>query len=252
MARLCDVLVSAILMGVLVSPASAQVDTLRSQQGEITVHPVEHATLVLSGSGRTVYVDPVGDPERFAGLPRPDLILITDIHRDHLDARTVAALATPNTTMVAPQAVADELDIAERGRTTVLSNGSSTTLAGLVVEAVPMYNLTPERTKFHPKGRGNGYLITLAGMRLYVSGDTEDIPEMRALERIDAAFVCMNLPYTMEVEKAADAVRAFKPKVVYPYHYRGAGGALSDVEEFRRRVAEDPGIQVRQLDWYPR
>jgi L-ascorbate metabolism protein UlaG (beta-lactamase superfamily) len=112
-----------------------------------------------------------------------------------------------------------------------------------------MYNLSPERQGFHAKGRGNGYLLTLGGARIYISGDTEDIPEMRALKNIDAAFVCMNLPYTMDVEAAADAVLEFKPKVVFPYHYRGKGG-MSDLEEFRSLVAKDPKIEVRLLEWY--
>ncbi len=108
-----------------------------------------------------------------------------------------------------------------------------------------MYNLTRERLRFHAKGRGNGYVLTVGGKRVYISGDTEDIPEMRKLEKIDVAFVCMNLPYTMTVQQAADAVRAFKPKVTYPYHHRG-----SDVAEFKRLVNAQPGIDVRIREWY--
>jgi len=115
---------------------------------------------------------------------------------------------------------------------------------------LPMYNLTADRQQFHPKGRGNGYVLTLGAKRIYISGDTEDIPEMRQLENIDVAFVCMNLPYTMDVEAAADAVLDFKPKIVYPYHYRGKGG-MSDLEEFRSIVgAGDGDIEVRLLKWY--
>jgi L-ascorbate metabolism protein UlaG (beta-lactamase superfamily) len=217
--------------------------------GQLTVRPIEHATFVLSGGGTTIYVDPVGGGEAFAGLSSPDLILITDIHGDHLDKPTIAAVAAEGTTVVAPRAVADRLG--EWGGTTkILANGETTEIDGVSIEAIPMYNLTPERSQFHPKGRGNGYVVTLAGQRIYISGDTEDIPEMRALEGIDVAFVCMNLPYTMDVDKAADAVLAFQPRVVFPYHYRGQGG-LSDVERFRDLVSSNPKIEVRLLDWYP-
>jgi L-ascorbate metabolism protein UlaG (beta-lactamase superfamily) len=119
----------------------------------------------------------------------------------------------------------------------------------VTVEAVPMYNLDPQKQKFHPKGRGNGYLLTLGGKRVYIAGDTEDIPEMRALENIDIAFVCMNLPYTMNVAAAADAVLDFQPKIVFPYHYRGTDG-MSDLGEFRSLVAAEPDIEVRVLAWY--
>ena len=154
------------------------------------------------------------------------------------------------TTIVAPAAVADELPQVDRSRVEVLGNGQALDWEGITIEAVPMYNLTADRLQFHPKGRGNGYLLTLGGKRVYISGDTEDIPEMRQLENIDAAFVCMNLPYTMDVEAAADAVLEFKPKIVYPYHYRGKGG-MSDLKQFSSIVgAGDGDIEVRLLKWY--
>ena len=137
----------------------------------------------------------------------------------------------------------------DRERTTVLANAESTSWRGVSIEAVPMYNLDPEKQSFHPRGRGNGYLLTFGDTRIYISGDTEDIPEMRGLDDIDAAFVCMNLPYTMDVDAAADAVLEFKPKVVFPYHYRGTDG-FSDLDEFKALVAKDPTIEVRVLDWY--
>jgi L-ascorbate metabolism protein UlaG (beta-lactamase superfamily) len=119
------------------------------------------------------------------------------------------------------------------------------TVAGIAVEANPMYNLTPERLQYHPKGGGNGYVLTFGGKRVYIAGDTEDIPEMRQLRDIDVAFVPMNLPFTMTVAQAADAVREFKPKIVYPYHSRG-----SDLDEFARRVGTDVGVEVRVHNWY--
>ena len=222
-------------------------DTLKTDQGDLTVVPVQHATFVLKGAGRTIFVDPTGGPDAFKDQGKPDLILVTDIHGDHFDPKTLAAVRTPESVLIVPAAVAEKMG-PEKGSAKVLANGEKTTVGEVGVEAVPMYNLTAERKNFHTKGRGNGYVLTIAGKRIYISGDTEDIPEMRALKNIDAAFVCMNLPYTMDVEHAADAVLAFKPKVVYPYHYRGK--EMSDVEKFKSLVAKDKGIEVRLLRWY--
>jgi len=218
-------------------------DRVATEQGDLIVHPVNHATFVLGWNGEIVYVDPVGGGERFADLPPPDLVLITDIHGDHLNADTLQAIAGEETAIVAPGAVADQLPDGLKSKTTVLANGETTSFAGMSIEAVPMYNVTEDRLKFHDKGRGNGYVLTLGGKRVYISGDTEDIPEMRALEGIDVAFVCFNLPYTMTEEQAASAVREFRPHIVYPYHFRG-----SDVNEFARLVGN--ASEVRILQWY--
>ena len=224
-------------------------NVVQTASGPLVIHPVEHATFVMEWGGKTIAVDPVGDVEGFADFPKPDLILITDIHGDHLSSEVVRALATASTTIVAPAAVAEKLPTGDWAEVKVLANGASTTWQGVTVEALPMYNLDPKKQKFHPKGRGNGYLVTLGGKRVYIAGDTEDIPEMRALENIDAAFVCMNLPYTMDVAAAADAVLEFQPKIVFPYHYRGTDG-MSDLGQFRALVASNPAIDVRVLAWY--
>lgn len=220
-------------------------DPVPTNDGNVIIHPIDHATFALDWKGTIVYVDPVGGAKRFEGLPRPNLILITDIHGDHLDVATLSAIATEKTELVAPEAVTEKLPEALQKRTTTLNNGAAKLLLGVRIEAIPMYNLTPDRLKFHSKGRGNGYLLTIGGTRFYISGDTEDIPEMRALKNIDVAFVCMNLPYTMTVEQAASAVREFKPRVVYPYHYRE-----SDIEKFAKLVGTESGIEVRLRDWY--
>lgn len=225
-------------------------DQLMTDKGPLVIHPIEHATAILEWDGRTIYLDPVGGADPFASFGRADLILITDIHGDHLSVDTVRAVSNEKTKVVVPAAVASEFPEADRDRVTVLDNGGTLAWDGVEIEAIPMYNLAEERQRFHPKGRGNGYVLTLGGKRLYISGDTEDIPEMRRLEDIDAAFVCMNLPYTMEVDAAADAVLEFRPKIVYPYHYRGKEG-MSDVERFRSIVAgRNPDIEVRLLRWY--
>lgn len=221
-------------------------DQIPTEQGNLTIHPINHATFEMTWNSKTILVDPVGGADRFHGMPKPDLVFITDIHGDHLNADTLQALVTDKTSIVAPQAVADKLPNTLKSKTTVMNNGETKNVDGIKVEAIPMYNLTAERLKYHTKGRGNGYVLTLGSKRVYISGDTEDIPEMRALKNIDVAFICMNLPYTMTVEQAASAVREFKPKIVYPYHYRG-----SDTEEFKKLVGDDVGVDVRLRNWYP-
>lgn len=221
-------------------------------QDNFKVTPVSHATMVLDWDGTIIYVDPVGGAGAFSDQPAPDLILITDIHGDHLNTETLEAVAVQKTTIISPEAVDDELRGKFNGQRKVLYNGSVDNYKGFKIEAIPMYNLREEALKFHHKGRGNGYVLEKDGKRVYISGDTEDIPEMRALQNIDVAFVCMNLPYTMTVESAASAVTEFKPKKVYPYHYRGTDG-MSDVDNFRKLVkAGDKKIEVVQLDWYPK
>ena len=223
-------------------------DTIKTEKGDLTIAPIEHATFVMKWGGKTIFVDPTKGGDAFKPFGKPDLILVTDIHGDHHDPKTLAAVRTPESVLIVPAAVAEKMG-AEKGNAKVLANGEKTKVGDIEIEAIPMYNLTEERKNFHAKGRGNGYVVTLGGKRIYISGDTEDIPEMRALKDIDAAFVCMNLPYTMTVDKAAEAVLEFKPRIVYPYHYRGKDG-MSDVEKFKSIVAKDKGIEVRQLKWY--
>ena len=219
--------------------------------GGFTINPVEHASMVLNWDGIIIYVDPVEGKEMYSEYTEPSIILITDIHGDHFDVPTLEALVTENTSIIAPHAVFEKLPESLQKKTEVMKNGARITDHEIKIEAIPMYNLRAEALKFHEKGRGNGYVLEKKGKRVYISGDTEDIPEMRNLKNIDIAFVCMNLPYTMTVEKAAEAVLDFQPKTVYPYHYRGKNG-LSDVAKFKSLVeADNPDIEVRQLDWYP-
>ncbi len=222
-----------------------------SQEERIKIIPIEHATAVIEWNNITIYVDPVGGPERFTKHKSPDLILITDEHGDHFNLETLEGLNTEKTKIMMPQVVANQMPDAFAPQIDVLKNGDIKKRYGISVKAIPMYNLRKEALKFHQKGRGNGYVLNLGNQRVYFSGDTEDIPEMRALQDIDLAFVCMNLPYTMTVDSAADAVLEFKPKKVYPYHYRGRPD-ISDVSRFMKLVQNaDPNIEVIQLDWYP-
>ncbi|SIQ75802.1 MBL fold metallo-hydrolase [Maribacter ulvicola] len=218
---------------------------------DIEIIPIAHATAVIEWKDLVIYIDPVGGAAAFEGQKNPTVILITDIHGDHLNVETLNALNTTNATFVVPQAVADELPQKFNEQLVIMTNGTSKELSEIIIEAIPMYNLRKEALKFHEKGRGNGYVLTIDNQRIYFSGDTEDIPEMRSLKNIDKAFVCMNLPYTMTEESAAAAVLDFKPKQVYPYHYRGKPD-VSDVAKFKQLVdAGNQDIEVIQLDWYP-
>jgi L-ascorbate metabolism protein UlaG (beta-lactamase superfamily) len=225
-----------------------QADNEKVEGGDLTIQPIMHASLVLSYNKRNIYIDPSGGAEAFKGLAQPDLILITDIHGDHFDTAILRAINTVNTVLVVPQAVADKLPgTINKQKVVVVKNGDKTTQQGISIAAIPMYNLPETPDAFHTKGRGNGYILTIGGKNIYISGDTEDIPEMRSLKNIDIAFVCMNLPYTMDVSQAAQGVLAFKPKVVYPYHYKG-----QDVNKFKSLVnAVDKNIEVRLRNWYP-
>lgn len=217
----------------------------------VVVNPVSHASFVLEFAGLTIFNDPVGSFETYVTYGVPDLILLSDIHGDHLDIQTLVNIAGENTVLVAPQAVFDELPLELHERTVVMANEDFHQVGEMSVEAIPMYNLPPSDTAYHVKGRGNGYVLEYGETRIYIAGDTADIPEMRSLEDIDIAFIPMNLPYTMDVDTASEAVLAFSPKIVYPYHYRGTEG-FSDIAEFTRMVAvKNSAIEVRNLDWYP-
>jgi L-ascorbate metabolism protein UlaG (beta-lactamase superfamily) len=222
-----------------------------SDMSEIGIYPISHATALINWGEEVIYTDPVGGAKAFADLDEPGIILVTDIHSDHLSIETLSATVKENTVIIAPKAVADLLPEKLLAKTVVSANGEKTTQKGFSIEAVPMYNLPEDPKSFHTKGRGNGYVVEKSGKRLYIAGDTSGTPEMRALKNIDIALVPMNLPYTMSVEEAASAVLDFAPREVYPYHYRGING-LSDVNKFKELVnAGNPNIMVELLNWYP-
>ena len=215
-------------------------ESFSTSAGTLQLTPIQHASLVIQAGGKVLYIDPAQGS--YDGLPQADYILITDIHGDHLAPQVLNKLKKGDTVIVAPKAVASQV-----GGAKVVSNGEKTTLGPFAVEAIPMYNLTrgPSAGQlYHDKGRGNGYIVTYGGKRFYFSGDTEAIPEMKTLKNIDVAFVCMNLPYTMTPQEAAEAVRAFHPAIVYPYHYMG-----SDLNAFAKAL-EGSGIDVRTRNWY--
>lgn len=225
-------------------------DKIETSAGQLSIYPIFHGALVLSWKGKTIYVDPYNGAKGYTGVAQPDMILITDIHGDHLNAETLGSLKTDKAIIIAPQAVADQLPEGLKGKAVVLNNGNRINKLDIDISAIPMYNLPEAPDSRHTKGRGNGYVLNFGGKQVYISGDTEDIPEMRALKNIDVAFVCMNLPYTMDINQASSAVLEFKPKIVYPYHYRGQGG-LADVQAFKKLVNEkNPSIEVRLRNWY--
>lgn len=227
-----------------------QAENMNSQAEIFKINPVSHASMVLEWAGQNIYVDPVGELSDFANYNKPDLVLITDIHGDHLSTEILEALVADNSKIIAPQAVYDQLTDSLKAKTEILSNGQVTKYEFLAVQATPMYNFPESEDAYHIKGRGNGYILESPNRRVYIAGDTGPTPEIKALQDIDIAFVPMNLPYTMDVEEAAEAVLAFKPKQVYPYHFRTPDG-FSDVNKFKELVNQGgPNIEVVQLDWY--
>ncbi|MCO4846430.1 MAG: MBL fold metallo-hydrolase [Yoonia sp.] len=223
-------------------------DTFETANGSITVHPIAHASFVMETPSGTIYVDPVGDAASYADMPAPDMILITHEHGDHFNAETLAAIMGGTTVMLSNPAVFDKLSADMQAKTTVIANGEEAMLADVGIEAIPAYNTTEDRLNFHPKGRDNGYVVTIDGMRIYISGDTEGTSEMRALENIDVAFVCMNLPFTMDAKAAAEAVSEFAPTYVYPYHYRGRDNGTQDPAEFAQMLTG--AVEAKMGGWY--
>jgi L-ascorbate metabolism protein UlaG (beta-lactamase superfamily) len=217
-----------------------QRDVLQTSAGSLEMTFLGHGTLMFSLGGTIIHVDPYGRVADYAALPQGDLVLITHEHGDHLDPEALAAVRGEDTTVVLTRACAEQV----KGGV-VMRNGDTKTLAGIEIEAVPAYNIAHKRPNgqpFHPKGRGNGYVLTFGDTRVYVAGDTEDIPEMAALEDINCAFLPMNLPYTMSPDMVAKAARSFGPRIVYPYHY-----GSTDPQQLVDLLAEDE-IEVRVRD----
>ena len=211
---------------------------------QINFIAINHASFIITFDSLTVYVDPVQDTSVYKTYPKPNIILVTDIHQDHFNPDVINSFKIDDPKIIAPKVVVDQL-----GYGNILNNGENIKINEVTIEAIPMYNLTEGRLAFHERGRGNGYVVTINNERIYISGDTEDIKEMRELKNIDYAFVCMNLPYTMTVEQAASATLEFKPKVIYPYHFRGKDG-FSDIEKFNSLISVDKNIEIRLLNWY--
>jgi L-ascorbate metabolism protein UlaG (beta-lactamase superfamily) len=237
-------LTSGVLAALMIAAAGVAIgatDAIPAAGGNIQITPLYHASLQIEYGGQVIQVDPTKEGNAFSPK-KADIIFVTDIHGDHFQPDALAAVRGSSTTVVGPQVVADKLP-----GITVMHNGETKTVDGITVVAVPMYNLTrgpSAGSLYHTKGRGNGYILTLGGKRVYIAGDTECTPEMKALTNIDVAFMPMNLPYTMTPQEAAACAKTFKPKIVYPYHYQG-----QDTKAFAAAL-QGTGIEVRLRDWY--
>lgn len=233
-------LIAAVLMLAAGGDAgsSFEKDTIKTSNGELGITFIGHGTLMLEWNGKVIHVDPYGKLADYQTLPKADLILLTHHHRDHLDPDALAKIRTEKTAIVLTEIC---------GKTvpggTVLKNGDQKTVLGIPIRTVPAYNLKHKRENgqpFHPKGEGNGYVLSFGDTTVYIAGDTENIPEMAELKNITITFLPMNLPYTMTAQMAADAAKSFRPKILYPYH-RGE----TDVSELVKRLKDEPDIEVR-------
>lgn len=230
-----------LLTTALMAPVNRPAEEFATTAGPVKITPIRHASLLIQAAGQNIYVDPVKDGN-YEGLPAADLILVTHAHFDHFDADRIGKLRKAGMKVIGPEAVAGKLL-----ETMVIRAGEAKEFGGWKIEAVPAYNVKrtqPSGQPWHAKGQGIGYVLTYGGKRFYIAGDTEDVPEMRALKNIDVAFVCVNLPYTMSPEEAAEAIRAFRPKVAYPYHY-----SKSDLSVLEKALAGS-GVEVRVRNWY--
>jgi len=213
-------------------------ESISTAQGDLRIAFLGHASLMLTWMGTVVHVDPVSAEADYSTLPKANLILVTHEHFDHLDPKAIILLRKSST-----EIVINTQSLAKLPGARALRNGEKAMIQGIGIEAVPAYNLTGMRAPgvpYHPKGIGNGYILTFADVRIYVAGDTENIPEMKVLKDIDAAFLPMMLPYTMSPEMLADAVRTFRPKILYPYHTKDPDAAV-----LRALLAETPDVELR-------
>jgi len=231
-------ILSMVLVAVAAAQEALESDTFKTSAGDLKITFLGHGTLMLTFGGKIIHVDPYGSVADYSKQPKADLILITHEHGDHFDAKALDQIRKEKTTIVANPASAKQLQGA-----IVMNNGDVKTIDGFKIEAVPAYNIVHKRDTgqpFHPKGNGNGYVITFGDKRVYLAGDTENIPELKELKNIDIAFLPMNLPYTMTPEMAADAAKMFKPKILYPYHF-----GETDTSKIVALLKGTPGTEVR-------
>jgi L-ascorbate metabolism protein UlaG (beta-lactamase superfamily) len=226
------------LAGAAVAPSRYEKDIIPTSKGDLEITFLGHASLMMTFGGKIIHVDPTGDVADYRALPRADLVLVTHEHFDHMDPEALKLVLKPGTVTVGSRACAPKLPGA-----IVLAAGDTRTVLGLTIEAVPAYNIEhkrPDGNPFHPRGAGNGYIVAFGETRVYIAGDTENTPEMKALRSIDVAFLPMNLPYTMSPEQVADAAMAFRPKVLYPYHTGD-----TDTSRLVKLLQNEKDIEVR-------
>ncbi len=210
-------------------------DVIATAGGNLTISFIGHGSLMFEVNGKVIHIDPWGRLADYSKLPKADIVLLTHHHQDHLDTDALAKISSGETRLIETK---DVHDILKKGR--VMKNGDTLTLDGINIESVPAYNTTKGHEQYHPKGRDNGYVLTIGGKRIYIAGDTEDIPEMASLKNIDIAFLPMNQPYTMTPEQVADAVGKFHPKILYPYHTGD-----TDVSRLKKLLSKDKALDLR-------
>ena len=213
-------------------------DTIQTNAGDLEITFIGHGTLMLAFNEKILHVDPWSQFTDYANMPKADIILITHEHHDHLDPKAIEDVRTENTTLILTQICANQI----KGGI-IMKNGNEETIDGIKIEAVPAYNIEHMRspgTPYHPKGDGNGYIITFGDKHVYIAGDTENTPELKAIKNIDVAFLPMNLPYTMTPEMVADACKALKPKILYPYHF-----GQTDTSQLKELLKDEPDIEIR-------
>jgi L-ascorbate metabolism protein UlaG (beta-lactamase superfamily) len=220
-------------------------DHLATANGDAVIHPVGHASFVMSWNGKWIYNDPTNGPSAYTNFPKADLILVSHDHSDHFDTNTMKGVLATNGVIILPPGVYNHArSMAIRSSAIPLAYGASTNLIGLNVEAVPAYNIN------HPYGTNNAYVMTLGGKRIFTSGDCGDGAEIRGLTNIDVAFLCMNRQFTTNWIGATNIVRSMRPKVVFPYHYREGNGSQTNASLFKDNLGQDLGIEVRLRKWY--
>lgn len=218
-----------------------QTDTIPASSGNLMITFLGHGSLMLTYDSTVIHVDPYSKVANYSALPDADLVLITHHHQDHLDTAALNQVLKQGTVIIGSQTVAGSVKGA-----IVMKNGDNKIIKGVEINAVPAYNIVHKRDDgqpFHPKGEGNGYIITIKGKKIYIAGDTENIPEMKKFKGIDITFLPVNLPYTMTPEMAADAARAVRPKILYPYHYGD-----TEISRLTELLKNDKDIEVRVRD----
>jgi L-ascorbate metabolism protein UlaG (beta-lactamase superfamily) len=226
------------MAGITAAQQKFERDVIPTSMGDLEITFLGHGSLMMTVGGKTIHVDPYAEVADYGALPKADLVLVTHEHSDHLDSKAIKAVLKPDTVIIASKTCAGKLPNA-----LIMANGDTRTALGLPIEAIPAYNIAhtrPDGNPYHPKGSGNGYIVTFGDKRVYIAGDTENTPEMKALKTIDVAFLPMDLPYTMTPEMVADAARAFRPKILYPYHYGD-----TDTSILVKLLQEEKGIEVR-------
>lgn len=228
-----------LMLAIMAAPVSGTAkitkDDIKTPSGNIEISFIGHGSLMFAFGGKMIYVDPVSKQGDYSKMPKADIILITHGHPDHLDTKAIDEITKDGTQFIVTNDVNETL---KKG--TVMKNGDTLSIEGIQIEAVPAYNTTADRDKFHPKGRDNGYILTMGGKRIYVAGDTENTPEMASLQNIDVAFLPMNQPYTMTPEQVADAAQHFHPKILYPYHTGD-----TDISQLTKLMKKVKGTEVR-------